>query len=477
MRAGSIVAYTLFLLFCVVAAAPASDRVTRSQDAKSEGLHGVYPVAHTTIIFRRPSISSQRMFIARRGSKVIVEKDLGPWLVVRSLNGRPRGYVRRTAIATAFATRERMRLGAAHGLPVALPEGPDVPRLAPPKIDIVNPKNGARIEHKDRTVLVTGRVSHGSASEAALDLFFVIDVSGSTRKYAGLNFLSDLLPSEQLSSGIFDSGHWTETDNSILGAEIGATRRLLSQLNPRSTRVGIVTFGPKATLVEPLSGNYRWLHEQLKEVLRRGSHGGTHMAEGLRLGIRELAGIGLSRPRPHARKVQVLLTDGYPTLPTGLGREPTPEDIRVTVSSARLARKADIKVHVFALGENASARPQAAVDVARATGGKFTPVETPADILSLLDQTSMVDVAYVNVHNETTGEASTHVELSPDGYFQASVPVRSGLNRVRVASRSSDGSTGAAEVKFYFLPRAKRSLELDVFLEKKGSAEAKKDLR
>ena len=53
------------------------------------------------------------------------------------------------------------------------------------------------------------------------------------------------------------------------------------------------------------------------------------------------------------QSIELLLTDGFPTLPIGAAKRLAPEDTDLAINAARLAGKAGIKVHVFALGEEA----------------------------------------------------------------------------------------------------------------------------
>jgi hypothetical protein len=314
-----------------------------------------------------------------------------------------------------------------------------------------------------------------------VDLFFVVDVSGSTAHYAGVDFGDDM-PVPPVPSGwgrpqirIFGGGFGTpgppirDLRNSILVAEVAATRRLLSQLSPSTTRVGLITFGEDAKLLQPLTHDFELMKRALEEVLLGGPYGGTHMAGGIRLAIRELTGLGQSERRADAIKVQFLLTDGFPTLPIGRGKRAAPEDTDLATNAARIAGKAGIKVHVFALGEEALSYPRAAVGIAKESGGIYTPVVRPADILRVLENISVVGVDYVEVFNETIRQRAPQVRLAADGFFSSALPVVEGLNRIQVLARSSDGATGRDSISVYYQRGDQRSLDLEVFLEKEKS--------
>lgn len=347
-----------------------------------------------------------------------------------------------------------------------------------PVLTVNSPRDGARIVQEQDTVLVSGKVSSTETRSSEVDIMFVIDVSGSTRYFAGVDFDDADLPSKSpvhwgRSNMIFGGGFGMRPmpgavtpSSSILAAEVIAGRRLLKQLNPATTRVGLVTFGERADLFQPLTQQFDRVEAALDEVYQIGPQGGTNMVGGIRLAIRELSGLGQSQVRPSAVKVQLLLTDGYPTLPIGGGNSATPEDTNLAINGARLAAKAGIKIHTFALGEDALSQPRAAVGVAKVSGGTFTPVVRPADILAVLEKMSVVGVDYVEVTNETLQQRSLQMRLAADGFFSAAVPMKEGKNQIRVLARSSSGAVSQKLITVDFRQGGQRSMDLEVFLEK-----------
>lgn len=349
-----------------------------------------------------------------------------------------------------------------------------------PSVQILSPKDGARIVQDQNSILISGKVSTQGARSPNVDIFFVIDVSGSTAHYAGVD-LADAgdmsVPSApsglgRPQIGIFGGGFGMSGPpirnlrNSILAAEVAATRRLLAQLNPQTTRVGLITFSEKGRLLQPLTHDFVQVRQALEGILIDGPHGGTNMVEAIRLAVKELAGLGLSERRDDSLKVQFFLTDGFPTLPIGGGKRVTQEDTNFSVNAARISGKAGIKIHVFALGEEALSYPAAAVGIARESGGIFTPVVRAADILSVLENVSVVGVDYVEVVNVTTGQKASHLRLAADGFFSAALPMAEGLNRIQVLARASGGATARDSVSIYYQRGDQRSLDLEVFLEK-----------
>jgi Mg-chelatase subunit ChlD len=343
------------------------------------------------------------------------------------------------------------------------------------RVQILSPKDGSRISQEQNTIFVSGKVQRDTGRSANVDIFLVIDISGSTSMYSGVNLGEADQPPDssgfgmpQITIGGMSVGRPPVRNirNSILAAEIAAARRLLLQLNSQSTRVGVLTFSEGARLMQPLTHEFDQVRRALDDILRAGPDGGTNMVEGIRLAISELMGLGRSEKRADAIKVQFLLTDGFPSLPIGGGKRATPEDTDLAINAARLAGRAGIKVHVFALGEEALSYPRAAVGIAKESGGNYTPVIRPADVLAAVENISAVGVDYVQVVNQTLGQRATQMRLGADGFFSAAVPVVDGRNQIEALARANDGSTGRDAVTIIYQSGNQKSLELEVFLER-----------
>ncbi len=359
----------------------------------------------------------------------------------------------------------------------------DPARAAEPRVQILSPKNGGRITQEQNSIFVNGKVARDAARSARVDLFLVVDISGSTVQYSGSD-LGDAgalpagpgssgFPTPQISIGGLNVGRPSLRNlrNSILAAEVAAARRLLLQLNSETTRVGVLTFSEGAMLLQPLTSDFERVRHVLDDILRQGPHGGTNMVEGIRLGITELMGLGLSDRRTDAVKVQIMLTDGFPTLPIGRARLAAPEDTELAINAARLAGKAGIKVHVFTLGEEALSYPRAAAGIAKESGGTYIPVSRPADVLAVVENVSVVGVDYVQVINRTSGQKATQQRLSADGFFSSAVPVVEGANQIDVFARASDGSNASDSITVYYQAGTQKSLDLEIFLEKEKNLE------
>lgn len=354
---------------------------------------------------------------------------------------------------------------------------------AEPRVQILSPKDGGRITQEQNLIFVSGKVARDAGRSARVDVFLVVDVSGSTAQYAGsdLGDAGELpdnsgffgFPTPQITIGGMSVGGPPVRNlrNSILAAEVAAARRLLVQLNPETTRVGVLTFSEGAKLLQPLTNDFERLRRVLDDILRAGPHGGTNMVEGIRMGITELMGLGASEKRTDTVKVQILLTDGFPTLPIGVSRRAAPEDTNLAINAARLAGKAGIKVHVFTLGEEALSYPRAAVGIAQESGGTYTPVIRPADVLSVVENVSVIGVDSVQIVNRTTGQKATQHRLTADGFFSSAVPVVEGRNQIDVVARASDGSNASDSITVHYQSGTQKSLDLEIFLEKEKKLE------
>jgi len=332
------------------------------------------------------------------------------------------------------------------------------------RLEIEQPADGS-VVGSATGAFVAGRALALLGEFRRFDVILVLDTSGSTSEASGADINGN---------GILGKDRWgilnsTDPGDSVLAAEIAAAQQIVRGLDPRNTRVGIITFaghsenirdpygrggtiviggspGAAAITEEALTTDFARVEKALRHVMERGPSGGTNMGAGLRQAIRELKGFrgGLSTPDPESEKVVLFFTDGEPTAPYD------PGDIRSNTRSvlraAEAAARAQIRIHSFAIGSKALKRPVAAVEMASRTGGYFTPVREPGDLKEVIESVSFANIEAIEVVNLTTGEAATELRIQADGSYGALVPVRTGLNRIRVLARASDGSETTAEI-------------------------------
>lgn len=330
-------------------------------------------------------------------------------------------------------------------------------------VSFSDPSDGAVVEGGP-WIKVTGRARGSSPPvSTAFDVMIVMDTSGSTAHASGL--WVDPEGRFKTTGGGSWSGWFRGQPASILDAEVAAAIQFLGVANRATTRVGVITFAgafevmtgygirgsTNARVAQPLTADYEAVRAALVGIRQRGSGGGTDMSAGLRLAVRDLLALKgtLSEPRPGVRKVALLLTDGYPTLPFGAVNSMDPANVEAVFNAARLAAKGGIVIHTFCLGPEALATPIACTGTARITGGLYNPVENPGDIVNVLPATPIGHVELLVVRNGTTGQMARSLSVSSDGVFTAEVPLAPGANRL-VAELHGSGGQGTATLVVHY---------------------------
>src|SRR5262245_52889537 len=206
-------------------------------------------------------------------------------------------------------------------------------------VEIDVPSNGAVVGEAPCGLYVAGRALALQGALHRFDVMIVIDTSRSTIDPTGADINGNGTigkPYLGRIGSIFDVGS-TDPGDSIYAAEIAAARQMVRGLDPRTTRIGLVTFAgeppgvsggflgrhppPPAVTLEPLTNDYSRIERALDDLLAREPDGSTHMAAGVDQATIELLGLrgSQSRPNPDAEKLVLFFTDGQPTLPYGPG--------------------------------------------------------------------------------------------------------------------------------------------------------------
>jgi hypothetical protein len=353
----------------------------------------------------------------------------------------------------------------AHGASVPRPAAPAPPIVsrahggmavrnsaAPTQMQMVieYPPPGSTLEDSICGIFVAGRAAAMSGELRQFDIVMVIDTSGSTADPSGADIDGDGKVGKQR-LGRIGSIFMPSTDpgDSILAAEIAAARMLLAGLDPRSTRVGLASFAgdspgygrkrkPAFTL-EPLTREYVRIHKALDALLASKPEGSTHMAAGVDQATVELLGLrgGLSTPNPKSEKIVFFFTDGQPTLPYP---DAQADNVRAVLRAANRASRGHIKIHSFAIGPDALDGPIAVVEMAARTGGYFTPVRDPGDLVSVVEEVSFANLDAMALNNQTTKQEARYFRSTADGAWAGLVDTDPGKNRIRIWARSDDGA-------------------------------------
>jgi len=333
-------------------------------------------------------------------------------------------------------------------------------------LSIESPSNGSVIGDPMGMAFVSGKALALYGEYQTFDIIFVIDTSDSTAEPSGADIDGNGIVGEKRGAKYLSVlGRVlplpnTDKGDSVLAAEIAGCRVLLKQLDPRTTRVGVVSFAgdsnaltPDAQTEVPLTSDFAKVERGLDSIFRRGPEGMTNMVSAMNLATIELLGTqsAYSQRREGAKRVIMFLTDGQPTLPLE-GAEL--QNAKMAIQQAVRAAKLDIRVDTFAIGEEALSEPVVVVEMARVSNGVFTPVRNPKDLRAIFEDVSFSSIEKLEVRNKTTGKLADYVVPNPDGTFSALLPMNAGKNTLEVYARSTDGTEGRREVTVSFLEGA-----------------------
>lgn len=331
------------------------------------------------------------------------------------------------------------------------------------ELKIASPEPGAIVGDPGGMAFLAGKALAHFGEFQTFDIMFVLDVSDSTGAPSGADIDGDGVIGRRRGGRIFGIfGELlqlasTDRGDNILSAEIAAVETLLDQLDPRTTRVGIVTFSgdpdpftPDAETWVPLTSEYGKVRRGLQEIADQGPYGRTNMVSGVLLGTVELLGSqsAFSERREDSRRIIVFLTDGTPTLP--LEGAPN-QNARMAIQKAKSAAKHGVRIDTYAIGPEAINHPVVTVEMAHVTQGVFTPVRHPEDLVTVFEEVDFANIQELRIINKTTKKKAAYQVQNADGTFSALVPMREGINVVEVFARASDGTKATRRIKLKFL--------------------------
>jgi von Willebrand factor type A domain len=363
----------------------------------------------------------------------------------------------------------------APALPVAPASGKliETSRETRVALEVIRPANASAVPPEPCGIFVSGRARALSGVRRGFDVAIVIDTSLSTIEPTGADVNGNgIIGTPQLGgvSSLFGAAE-DDPGDSILAAEVAAARGLLWELDPRTTRVALITFAgelgiipdtilprsasPPAVTREPLTREFRRIERALDKLLAEKPAGVTHMAAGVDQATLELLGQAgaRSKPDPRSEKVMFFLTDGQPTLPFGPGKDA--ENVGAVLGAAERARAAGVRVHSFAIGPEALAGPVATVELAARTQGYFIPVREPGDLVDVVEAVHFPEMHDVVVRSLTTGRRAHPFHTGDDGYFSGLIAAESGENRIEITARADDGTAVRREIAVKLDPSAR----------------------
>ncbi len=330
------------------------------------------------------------------------------------------------------------------------------------ELEIEYPPDGAEVSTTVCGTFVAGRAQATRGTPRRFDVILVVDTSRSTIDAAGtdVNGNGEVGAARLGSLGAIFGAGLTDDGDSILAAEIAAARQVLSGLDPRSTRVGLVAFAgdpvgetnrhaerKPAFTVEGLTRDYSRIESGLDELLATEPEGSTHMAAGVDQATIELNSLrgSYSVPDPDSEKIVFFFTDGQPTLPYGPDAEA--DNVRAVLRAANRAHRGHIRIHSFAIGPEALEGPIAAVEMASRTRGYFTPVRNPGDLVDIVEEVSFADIEKVTLEHAVTRAEAHPFRLTADGSWAGFVELQPGRNTIRAEAVADEGASAERRIQ------------------------------
>lgn len=367
------------------------------------------------------------------------------------------------------------------------------------KVVIDFPPGDSSFSRPTPFALIAGRAQAEGAMKTPLDLAVVIDRSGSTGGPSGADIDGDGVIGEAVNIPNFlrvlrrfRDYRCTDPNDSVLSAEVVGTVKLFKKLARGNNRVSVLGFSgeplpydgrghpafPEVVIELPLTADPAVADMAAYQVMAKGSFGGTNMAAAIRTAIEELLRGGTGRPTgQEPNKRMLLLSDGRPSMPAGSPDVSDAEDQILAIQAAHLARRAGIRIHTYALGPKASARPFTLAEVARVTGGRFTPASNPSEIIAFLEDVNLVYLDSLKVENVSLGKPAAQLILGREGFFIAKVPVEAGINIIKATALAIDGTSGEDTIVLHYLETREAQGIPELDLAHKGFDELKLELQ
>ncbi len=98
-----------------------------------------------------------------------------------------------------------------------------------------------------------------------------------------------------------------------------------------------------------------------------------------------------------------------------------------------------IDVSDSTLGEQAD--EEVLVEIAKVSGGRYTPVMQPGHLRAEVASVDLVDVAGLEIENLASGAGAARIARAPDGRFFALLAMQPGRNPIQITARTLAAST------------------------------------
>lgn len=269
------------------------------------------------------------------------------------------------------------------------------------RLDILNPSGATTVVPTNpcsQDLLLSGTWAI-TGQQADYDVHLVIDASGSTTDDSGID--------------VNGNGLLGEIEDNIYQAEILAARTFVAAADPAHVRVASIRFNKTGDVWGHLSNNLPTVDTIIDSMRWDDPRWDTYYVRAMEAVDNEVVFYGNRLAR---QQVCIFLSDGIPDDPMS----------EIQSKSQRLA-DLGVVIHTFALGFTES---QALEEMAAITGGTFTALSRPGDIVGLLPGVIPLGPGAFTVVNERTGVPGfASLDLTA-GTFRARVTLVPGTNRI-----------------------------------------------
>ena len=317
-----------------------------------------------------------------------------------------------------------------------------------PWLEVDAPSDGASLSAVVPLVEVHGRA--GVGAHGPQDVVLALDSSGSVFMDSGIDLDGDGITGKMRckiefgSCPITNLKIWTtDFDDILIKVEIDAAQHLVAQLDPNSTRMGMVKFGRDAWVELPV-GPLPRLSQELADFDFELAPG-TDIVGALHVSLDALeAAPPLDGPPP--QRSILLLTDGEVTIPE-LDNKAQADYLSGFLVRARAA---STRVFAFQVGPQGPFATAFMAKLASGTGGSHVQMKTASDIAVELQLVRLTGLADVELRNATTGAAGRAVRVFPNGSFDGYAPLAEGDNDLAVTATLDDGRRLVSHARVHY---------------------------
>ena len=312
--------------------------------------------------------------------------------------------------------------------------------------ELETPRDHAEVRGPVGLVEVRGWA--GTSVRGGHDVLIAIDRSLSVWEPSGADIDGDGRVGELVrrQAGPTEHAFWTtDAGDTIFQAELHAARKLIERLDPRNTRMGIVAFGGRASVLAPLGSSDQELLGALDRLPAFADWGGTHFYQAFKRALEAFEDAPSPEGDAKRQRAIILLSDGQPTTPA-----PISSAEAFSIVGAKRAAQMGVRVYAFAVGPKAVEDPKVFEEIVALTGGELVLVDQPVDVIDYVPHLSLTKLSHVEIDNLSSSAKARAVRLFPDGTFDGYAPLRPGENLLRVTLHTEGGGVRKTDLRVHY---------------------------